>query len=582
MLDEECRVPKGDDHSFLQKLSQKHGRNPKYGHSHKTPTEFIVQHFAGPVSYDTTGFLQKNRDTLNRDVVASMWSSEINLLQHIFAEEFEEEKQAAQAARPTGRGRGGPAAFGGGGRGAGRGAAGAGRGGSPTKVLAPSPTERKKLTIGKRFQQSLSDLVRILTSSERHYVRCIKPNDASLPGQFDMRKTLSQLQNNGVLETIKMRKAGFASHSLMDNFYRRYGALGISSASRDEVYEFLEKTANGDMSQFAVGNTKVFIRSNLWETLEQNRRELYLGSILVLQSHIRMYNSRCTLNFLAKKHEEKIKAAIKIQGRIRVWHAKRELIGLIQKKFEEERRKREEEERRKREEEERKKKEEEKKKREEEERKKREEEERRLREAAERKRKEEEELRRRQEEERLALERQKREEEERKRKLEEEWKREDEARRSRMQSQVQRQSERRKQQQELEKLQTQQLLDEDETPVEVEEPPPEEEPTEFMFSEPEDIQFPVNGMTGMDDASNDNLYDASIIEEVEEEEGTYRSAAWAATTLQSFVRCWLAKRRVIFLVLAKIEQLRALREAEEREHTAMMAKVATQQEEHRK
>ncbi len=64
-----------------------------------------------------------------------------------------------------------------------------------------------------------------MASAERHYVRCIKPNDSKKPGDFENTKVLQQLRSNGVMETIRLRKAGYEQKILAETFYYRYAVL---------------------------------------------------------------------------------------------------------------------------------------------------------------------------------------------------------------------------------------------------------------------------------------------------------------------------------------------------------------------
>jgi len=71
-----------------------------------------------------------------------------------------------------------------------------------------------KITVLQQFKTELTDLCKILASSNRHYVRCIKPNNLKVPDIIDGSKVLEQLRSNGVLETVKLRKAGYAQKFL--------------------------------------------------------------------------------------------------------------------------------------------------------------------------------------------------------------------------------------------------------------------------------------------------------------------------------------------------------------------------------
>lgn len=71
MCDEEINVPKGSDGGFLQKVLQKHGDGKHPNLIRPKPKDcldymknFGVMHYAGPVFYNVTNFLEKNKVTL--------------------------------------------------------------------------------------------------------------------------------------------------------------------------------------------------------------------------------------------------------------------------------------------------------------------------------------------------------------------------------------------------------------------------------------------------------------------------------------------------------------------------------------
>jgi myosin-5 len=67
LLDEESRLPAGSDDSLVTKLHQNFGnkgkdfpyQQPRFGKS-----SFTVCHYAVDVTYDSEGFVEKNRDTV--------------------------------------------------------------------------------------------------------------------------------------------------------------------------------------------------------------------------------------------------------------------------------------------------------------------------------------------------------------------------------------------------------------------------------------------------------------------------------------------------------------------------------------
>ena len=73
MLDDEIRLPRGSDMSYLNKLAKKHRSNPRlYTKQPKDlkmlKEEFFVTHYADKVLYNVTGFCEKNRDLLQANL----------------------------------------------------------------------------------------------------------------------------------------------------------------------------------------------------------------------------------------------------------------------------------------------------------------------------------------------------------------------------------------------------------------------------------------------------------------------------------------------------------------------------------
>ena len=65
LLDEQCRFPKATDESLVEKLKTQHSKNSNLKFRVKrSAVEFTVVHYAGEVTYNASGFLEKNRDTV--------------------------------------------------------------------------------------------------------------------------------------------------------------------------------------------------------------------------------------------------------------------------------------------------------------------------------------------------------------------------------------------------------------------------------------------------------------------------------------------------------------------------------------
>ncbi|KAG9271763.1 unconventional myosin-X-like [Astyanax mexicanus] len=390
LINEESRFPKGTDHTLLEKLHSRHTANPYYVKPRVTDHQFGIKHYAGEVLYDVRGVLEKNRDTFRDDILNMLKDSRLDFIYDLF------ERVGS-------------------------------RNGEDTLKMG---TARRKPTVSSQFRDSLHALMATLSASNPFFVRCLKPNMDKNADKFDPDIVLNQLRYSGMLETVKIRRAGFPVRRNFSDFLNRYRVL-LKEKRQTNVEE---RRKCGDLltlydntrKEWQLGKTKVFLKEVLEQRLERERDAVRRAAGMLIRAHI--------LSYVARKHYRKIRAStITIQKNYRahfwrkVFLRVRTAAVVLQKhrrgqvarshcqqlreqrkREEEERRRREEEERRIREEEERRRAEEElrlleeKRKREEEERQRRlEEEEQRRKEEQEqealRKQQEEEELRRKQE-----------------------------------------------------------------------------------------------------------------------------------------------------------------------------------------
>lgn len=83
LLDEECRMPNGSDVSWISKLNEKcskykHFDKPRFG-----TTAFLVKHFSDTVQYETRGFVEKNRDTVSKELVSVIQQSDMEFCRQL-------------------------------------------------------------------------------------------------------------------------------------------------------------------------------------------------------------------------------------------------------------------------------------------------------------------------------------------------------------------------------------------------------------------------------------------------------------------------------------------------------------------
>merc|ERR1719283_790375 len=155
ILEEESMFPKATDKSFAEKLNTNHlGKSPSFIKP-KPPkpgcveAHFAIVHYAGTVSYNLSGWLEKNKDPLNDTVVDMLKKGNNEIIKILFADH---------------PGQSGDAPGGGGGKKKGAGGF---------------------KTVSSGYRDQLNNLMKTLNSTSPHFIRCIVPNETKSPGVID-------------------------------------------------------------------------------------------------------------------------------------------------------------------------------------------------------------------------------------------------------------------------------------------------------------------------------------------------------------------------------------------------------------
>ena len=77
------------------------------------------------------------------------------------------------------------------------------------------------LQAGTQFKTSLAELMDILMSQQPSYIRCIKPNDFKRDGVFDENIIRHQAKYLGLMENLRVRRAGFCYRRNLQYFLQR-------------------------------------------------------------------------------------------------------------------------------------------------------------------------------------------------------------------------------------------------------------------------------------------------------------------------------------------------------------------------
>uniref|UniRef100_A0A4W3GY59 Unconventional myosin-Va-like n=1 Tax=Callorhinchus milii TaxID=7868 RepID=A0A4W3GY59_CALMI len=303
LLDEECRMPKGTDTSWAQKLYERHLHTSYYFQKPRmSNTAFLILHFADDVLYQCEGFLEKNRDTVYEEPINILRASKVSVCLFLSVSISE---SAHIGRRPN-----------------------------PNVGFR---SLRKSLP----FRASLHLLMETLNSTTPHYVRCLKPNDTKQAFSFNPQRTVQQLRACGVLATIRLSAAGYPSRWTYPEFLSRYRVLlredGLCVGDQRQTCKCLLENLIKDKTQYQFGRTKVFFRAGQVAYLEKLRGNKLRAACVLIQRRVRGWLQRrryqhvqipCCLFCRRTEGLRRARAALVIQKRYRMLVVRRLFVLL--------------------------------------------------------------------------------------------------------------------------------------------------------------------------------------------------------------------------------------------------------------
>ncbi|KAM7152991.1 unconventional myosin-Ib isoform 4-T4 [Macrochelys suwanniensis] len=319
MLDEECLRPGTvTDDTFLEKLNQICATHQHFESRMSKCSRFLndtslphscfrIQHYAGKVMYQVEGFVDKNNDLLYRDLSQAMWKANHSLIKALFPE------------------------------------------GNPAKINLKRPP-----TAGSQFKASVATLMKNLQTKNPNYIRCIKPNDKKAAHIFNEALVCHQVRYLGLLENVRVRRAGYAFRQPYELCLERYKMLckqtwphwkGPARAGVEVLFNELEIPEE----EYSFGRSKIFIRNprTLFK-LEDLRKQRLEDLATLIQKIYRGW--KCRTRFLLmkrsqiviaswyrryaqqKKYQRIKSSAVVVQSYIRGWKARKLLRELKHQK----------------------------------------------------------------------------------------------------------------------------------------------------------------------------------------------------------------------------------------------------------
>jgi len=203
------------------------------GKKDKVHRKFVIKHYAGPVKYNSDQFVIKNKNTFEQMSRTFIESSNNEVLKKF-----------------------------------------------DLNLLNCNIKKIKNKNAITLFKKQLEQLLDIIRSNKQHYIRTIKPNMISCPDNFDDEKVIEQFQYCGIVEAIRISRAGYpvriSREEFMNDFFYIFKHVGLDADIRLLMDCYKKNGKKYAVEDFQVGKTKVFIKQNVYDQFIEWKNDIIL------------------------------------------------------------------------------------------------------------------------------------------------------------------------------------------------------------------------------------------------------------------------------------------------------------------
>ncbi|CAH0476498.1 unnamed protein product [Peronospora belbahrii] len=283
LLNDEVMRPKGNDESLVSKLSTIHKDELDVIVFPRTSrTQFTIKHYAGAVTYESLGFLEKHKDALLPDLSDLMRGSSKQFIRTIFAEKVGSPLSLRRKSNSSARG---------------------------SRVIRGSLAVAN---VGTQFKDNLNELMTSIRQTKVHYVRCIKPNRNKSPNELDQPMVVSQLRCAGVIEAIRISRVAYPNRLLLEDMMDKFWVFDVQQRNTDVSVKqrceaLMRRMGLSSPEQYQIGLSRIYFRYGILERME-DKKEVWLD---IQARHLQHYMRGfcCRLRLLCK-----LQAIIKLQS----------------------------------------------------------------------------------------------------------------------------------------------------------------------------------------------------------------------------------------------------------------------------
>lgn len=184
---------------------------------------FQICHYAGPVSYSTKGWIDKNNDSLVPEIEALLAEGSKGIVRDMA------DQQGMDA------------------------------------------TGERLQSVSSNYWNNLNDLLGTLKKCSVHYIRCFNPNQHRQAGIFDSRYVLDQVVQCGTVELVKIMHNGYPHRCMLKDLRARFSSLLPPAFDRYSNRDFLHAVLlawDVDPIKWTLGTRRLFLKAGQLRVLE--------------------------------------------------------------------------------------------------------------------------------------------------------------------------------------------------------------------------------------------------------------------------------------------------------------------------
>ncbi|ORM41105.1 Myosin-A [Babesia sp. Xinjiang] len=232
LLEDQCLAPGGTDENLVSSCNNKLKDSSKYSPAKVgSKLNFTVVHTIGTIQYNAQSFVFKNKDVLTAELVECVNASPNEMIRSLFE-----------------------------------------------NVVVTRGKLAKGQLIGSQFMSQLEALMKLINSTDSHFIRCVKPNETKKPLEFNAVKILVQLHALSIIEALQLRKLGYSYRRPYESFLEQYKYVDLSitndkSLDPKTASQRLLESVGVSKDQYALGKTMMFLTQKMAKELTVIQRQ---------------------------------------------------------------------------------------------------------------------------------------------------------------------------------------------------------------------------------------------------------------------------------------------------------------------